>query len=54
MVFSFIQPDEEVTKRKKKKENVKKSHLSKMKIGCFMLGGKYPKIKLKMYITALL
>lgn len=25
-----------------------------MKIGCFMLGGKYPKIKLKMYITALL
>lgn len=54
MVFSFIQPDEEVTKCKKKKENVKKSHLSKMKIGCFMLGGKYPKIKLKMYITALL
>lgn len=55
MVFSFIQPDEEATKRKKKKkENVKKSHLSKMKIGCFMLGGKYPKIKLKMYITALL
>lgn len=52
MVFSFIQPDEKARKRKKK--NVKKSHLSKMKIGCFMLGGKYPKIKLKMYITALL
>lgn len=53
MVFSFIQPDEKARKRKKKKK-VKKSHLSKMKIGCFMLGGKYPKIKLKMYITALL
>lgn len=52
MVFSFIQPDEEATKPKNK--NVKKSHLSKMKIGCFMLSGKYPKIKLKMYITALL
>lgn len=37
-----------------KKKNVKKSHLSKMKIGCFMLGGKYPKTKLKIYITALL